>query len=152
MSVSAGAGASASASAAHDLCIWLLVSFVYITAVIAIVIVIIIVRYALHDWDHTVIDPKDGSLTLLIGDTQPPLMGDGDGSDGSSDNGASGGNISSSSSSSSSGGGTSATNPNWLPAPKGQQFSLTVRLYWPLAAALNRSWTLPPLRAAYAYA
>lgn len=35
--------------------------------------------------------------------------------------------------------------PNWLPAPEGP-FSATLRLYWPKAAALNGTWTPPPLR------
>ncbi|MHB2205046.1 DUF1254 domain-containing protein [Methylobacterium sp. CM6257] len=33
---------------------------------------------------------------------------------------------------------------NWLPAPKGP-FVLMLRTYWPKAALLNGSWTLPPV-------
>ena len=33
---------------------------------------------------------------------------------------------------------------NWLPAPKGEDFSLYVRAYWPEAAVLNGKWTPPP--------
>lgn len=32
---------------------------------------------------------------------------------------------------------------NWLPAPKGADFSLYVRAYWPEAAAMNGQWTPP---------
>lgn len=32
---------------------------------------------------------------------------------------------------------------NWLPAPKGADFSLYVRAYWPQAAAMNGQWTPP---------
>lgn len=32
---------------------------------------------------------------------------------------------------------------NWLPAPKGGDFSLYVRAYWPKAAVLDGSWTPP---------
>ena len=34
---------------------------------------------------------------------------------------------------------------NWLPAPKGQ-FMTVMRLYWPKEAALNGTWTAPPLK------
>ena len=34
---------------------------------------------------------------------------------------------------------------NWLPAPKGD-FSLYVRAYWPKVAAMDGSWTPPPVR------
>jgi len=32
---------------------------------------------------------------------------------------------------------------NWLPAPKGADFSLYVRAYWPEASAMNGQWTPP---------
>jgi len=34
---------------------------------------------------------------------------------------------------------------NWLPAPKGEDFSLYVRAYWPKPAVLDGSWTPPPV-------
>ncbi|MDE1165495.1 MAG: DUF1254 domain-containing protein [Pseudomonas sp.] len=34
---------------------------------------------------------------------------------------------------------------NWLPAPKGADFSLYIRAYWPEPAALNGQWTPPPV-------
>ena len=34
---------------------------------------------------------------------------------------------------------------NWLPAPKGEDFSLYVRSYWPKAEIINGSWTPPPV-------
>ena len=34
---------------------------------------------------------------------------------------------------------------NWLPAPVSGPFSLTVRIYWPTQAALDGTWTLPPV-------
>jgi hypothetical protein len=34
---------------------------------------------------------------------------------------------------------------NWLPAPKGP-FFIAMRLYWPKAAALDGTWTAPPLQ------
>jgi hypothetical protein len=37
---------------------------------------------------------------------------------------------------------------NWLPAPKGGDFSLYVRAYWPKAAVLDGSWTPPAVVAA----
>ncbi|WP_272942905.1 DUF1214 domain-containing protein [Cupriavidus basilensis] len=33
---------------------------------------------------------------------------------------------------------------NWLPAPKSEDFSLSVRAYWPEEAALIGKWTPPP--------
>ncbi len=38
-----------------------------------------------------------------------------------------------------------AERTNWLPAPKGEDFSLFMRAYWPKAAALDGSWTPPPV-------
>jgi hypothetical protein len=35
---------------------------------------------------------------------------------------------------------------NWLPAPKGGDFSLYVRAYWPKTAVTDGSWTPPPVR------
>ncbi|MBS0260705.1 MAG: DUF1254 domain-containing protein [Planctomycetes bacterium] len=35
--------------------------------------------------------------------------------------------------------------PNWLPAPQGP-FMAVMRLYWPKEAALNGTWTAPPLK------
>jgi hypothetical protein len=35
---------------------------------------------------------------------------------------------------------------NWLPAPKGEDFSLFMRAYWPKAAALDGSWTPPAVQ------
>ncbi|UNP87552.1 DUF1254 domain-containing protein [Aeromonas encheleia] len=34
---------------------------------------------------------------------------------------------------------------NWLPAPKGADFSLYIRAYWPQAEALDGQWTPPPV-------
>jgi hypothetical protein len=34
---------------------------------------------------------------------------------------------------------------NWLPAPKGADFSLFLRAYWPKPAILDGSWTPPPV-------
>lgn len=34
---------------------------------------------------------------------------------------------------------------NWLPAPKGEDFSLFVRAYWPDAAIVQGQWTPPPV-------
>ncbi|QCI68479.1 DUF1254 domain-containing protein [Phreatobacter stygius] len=34
---------------------------------------------------------------------------------------------------------------NWLPAPKGGDFSLYIRTYWPKAATIDGSWTPPPV-------
>jgi hypothetical protein len=36
-----------------------------------------------------------------------------------------------------------AQRANWLPSPKGADFSLFMRAYWPKAAALDGSWTPP---------
>jgi hypothetical protein len=36
-----------------------------------------------------------------------------------------------------------AQRANWLPAPKGADFSLFMRAYWPKAAIMDGSWTLP---------
>lgn len=36
---------------------------------------------------------------------------------------------------------------NWLPAPKGAEFSLYVRSYWPEEAITSGSWTPPPVEA-----
>jgi hypothetical protein len=41
-----------------------------------------------------------------------------------------------------------AQRANWLPAPKGSDFSLYVRAYWPKAAVLDGSWTPPAVRMA----
>jgi hypothetical protein len=35
---------------------------------------------------------------------------------------------------------------NWLPAPKGEDFSLFMRAYWPKIAAIDGSWTPPPVQ------
>ena len=40
-----------------------------------------------------------------------------------------------------------AARTNWLPAPKGQDFSLFIRAYWPADAILNGSWTPPSVDA-----
>ena len=34
---------------------------------------------------------------------------------------------------------------NWLPAPEGP-FYLVIRIYWPEKAALDSTWTPPPVR------
>jgi hypothetical protein len=39
-----------------------------------------------------------------------------------------------------------AQRANWLPAPKGADFSLFMRAYWPGAAVLDGSWTPPPVK------
>ena len=36
-----------------------------------------------------------------------------------------------------------AQRANWLPAPKGGDFSLYVRAYWPKPAVIDGSWTPP---------
>lgn len=36
-----------------------------------------------------------------------------------------------------------AQRANWLPSPKGEDFSLFMRAYWPKPAALDGSWTPP---------
>jgi hypothetical protein len=38
-----------------------------------------------------------------------------------------------------------AQRSNWLPAPKGEDFSLYVRAYWPKTPILDGSWTPPPV-------
>lgn len=38
-----------------------------------------------------------------------------------------------------------AQRANWLPAPKGADFSLYVRSYWPKVAVTDGSWTPPPV-------
>jgi len=38
-----------------------------------------------------------------------------------------------------------ARRANWLPAPKGTNFSLYVRAYWPKVAVTDGSWTPPPV-------
>ncbi len=38
---------------------------------------------------------------------------------------------------------TEAQRANWLPAPKGGDFSLYVRAYWPKTAVTDGSWTPP---------
>ena len=35
---------------------------------------------------------------------------------------------------------------NWLPAPKGEDFSLYVRAYWPKVEVTDGSWTPPPVK------
>jgi hypothetical protein len=79
-------------------------------------------RYALHDWDPLQLG-ADGSLTLYFGDKDPAAAAAAAG-----------------------GGGAGVPESNWLPAPAGSAFDLTVRMYWPEAAAINRTWTLPPLQ------
>lgn len=34
---------------------------------------------------------------------------------------------------------------NWLPSPKGSDFTLYIRAYWPKAAVIDGSWTPPPV-------
>jgi hypothetical protein len=36
-----------------------------------------------------------------------------------------------------------AQRTNWLPSPKGEDFSLFMRAYWPKPAAIDGSWTPP---------
>jgi hypothetical protein len=38
-----------------------------------------------------------------------------------------------------------AQRSNWLPAPKGADFSLFIRAYWPKTAVIDGSWTPPPV-------
>jgi hypothetical protein len=38
-----------------------------------------------------------------------------------------------------------AQRANWLPSPKGGDFSLYVRAYWPKAAVMDGTWTPPPV-------
>ena len=40
-----------------------------------------------------------------------------------------------------------AEQANWLPAPEGV-FYMTMRMYWPEPAALDGTWTPPPVRKA----
>jgi hypothetical protein len=39
-----------------------------------------------------------------------------------------------------------APRANWLPAPKGEEFSLCLRAYWPQVPITDGSWTPPPVR------
>jgi hypothetical protein len=39
-----------------------------------------------------------------------------------------------------------AQRTNWLPAPKGSDFSLYVRAYWPKPAITDGSWTPPAVQ------
>jgi hypothetical protein len=39
-----------------------------------------------------------------------------------------------------------AQRDNWLPAPKGADFSLFMRAYWPKPAVLDGSWTPPAVQ------
>lgn len=39
-----------------------------------------------------------------------------------------------------------AQRDNWLPAPKGSDFTLYVRAYWPKAAIMDGTWTPPPVQ------
>jgi hypothetical protein len=39
-----------------------------------------------------------------------------------------------------------AQRTNWLPAPKGEDFSLFIRAYWPKVAVIDGSWVPPPVR------
>jgi hypothetical protein len=39
-----------------------------------------------------------------------------------------------------------AQRANWLPAPRGADFSLFMRAYWPKAEVIDGSWTPPPVR------
>jgi hypothetical protein len=41
-----------------------------------------------------------------------------------------------------------ARESNWLPAPAGERFNLTLRLYWPRPAVLQGAWQPPPVQAA----
>ena len=38
-----------------------------------------------------------------------------------------------------------AQRPNWLPAPKGEDFSLYIRAYWPDPTVTSGQWTPPPV-------
>lgn len=38
-----------------------------------------------------------------------------------------------------------AERTNWLPAPKGADFTLFIRAYWPEQSALDGTWTAPPV-------
>jgi len=35
---------------------------------------------------------------------------------------------------------------NWLPAPAGAPFNLTVRIYWPTETVLDGTYKLPPVK------
>ena len=37
----------------------------------------------------------------------------------------------------------SAQRPNWLPAPKSEDFSLYIRAYWPETPIIDGTWTPP---------
>jgi hypothetical protein len=39
-----------------------------------------------------------------------------------------------------------AQRANWLPAPKGEDFSLFIRAYWPQTAVIDGSWAPPPVQ------
>jgi hypothetical protein len=39
-----------------------------------------------------------------------------------------------------------AQHSNWLPVPRGGDFSLYVRAYWPQVAITDGSWTPPPVQ------
>jgi len=39
-----------------------------------------------------------------------------------------------------------AGTPNWLPAPAGGNFSLTLRLYWPKESVVDKSWAPPAIQ------
>jgi hypothetical protein len=39
-----------------------------------------------------------------------------------------------------------AQQTNWLPAPKGADFSLYIRAYWPKTPVVDGSWTPPAVR------
>jgi len=39
-----------------------------------------------------------------------------------------------------------ADTSNWLPAPKGGDFSLYVRAYWPKTPVIDGTWTPPPVQ------
>ena len=41
-----------------------------------------------------------------------------------------------------------AQRDNWLPAPKGADFTLYIRAYWPKAAVTDGTWTPPPVQKA----
>jgi len=38
-----------------------------------------------------------------------------------------------------------AQRPNWLPAPRNEDFSLYLRAYWPDATVTGGQWTPPPV-------
>jgi len=35
---------------------------------------------------------------------------------------------------------------NWLPSPKGDDFTLYIRAYWPKSPVIDGSWTPPPVQ------